>query len=121
MTPNSEGDPKSLHGSEPVIQGTHSPYFLAFTPALLPAFALPLTLTLTLFSLSGVKYAMTKWIRQRKSGNYFGDYLSAADRAKVPLPLPLPLLVLLTYLLHPPSCPLFTKARDELRMSMRRR
>jgi prolyl 4-hydroxylase len=51
MTPFAEGDPKSLHGSDPVIKG--------------------------------VKYAMTKWIRQRKSGNYFGDYLSATDKEKV--------------------------------------
>jgi len=51
MTPFAEGDPKSLHGSDPVIKG--------------------------------VKYAMTKWIRQRKSGNYYGDYLNPADKEKV--------------------------------------
>jgi len=51
MSPDGVGDPKSLHGSDPVIKG--------------------------------VKYAMTKWIRQRKSGNFFGDYLSPADKISV--------------------------------------
>jgi len=31
----------------------------------------------------GIKYAMTKWIRQRASGNFYGAYLTAADKAKV--------------------------------------
>jgi len=48
--------------------------------------------------LLGVKYAMTKWIRQRESGNYYGKYLTASDRVLTPFSFPLVLSHLIPHL-----------------------
>lgn len=67
--PDTSNDGMSLHGSEPVISGAER-----------------LCYVWSGFSLSmriGLKYAMTKWIRQGPSGNYYADYMNDEERADV--------------------------------------